>query len=273
MKNKLKKELRWEIEVLPVQIKGRTEVVNKALVRSDDHKLLGIRSKYYHPVFNRDLEAIKKKILSTGGFNFMGYEEFKRGKRILSFFENKKNNLRICGESVKDYLIIGNSNDGSSKLFIGTSNYMERCENQFSMKIRAFERRHDHRFNIKDIRIVEILETYENGRQDLYYKMEKLQSTPASMEMVRSLGFKLLYPNFQKDLRESLNPNEEEQMSLLFLCVESEIKDLGLNLWGIFNGVTRYTSNHLNGNSGFGIVNGRGERINREAMKFLMSMT
>ena len=175
MKNKLKKELGWEIEVLPVQIKGRTEVVNKALVRSDDRKLIGIRSKYYHPVFNRDLEAIKKKILKTGGFRFKGYEEFNRGKRILSFFENK-NQFKLCGERVQDYLIIGNSNDGSSKLFIGTSNYMYRCENQFSEKIRAFERRHYRRFNIDDIRIDEILETYENGRQDLYYKMEKLQA-------------------------------------------------------------------------------------------------
>ena len=61
MKNKLKKDLSWEIEVLPVQIKGQTTVLNKALVRSDDQKLIGIRSRYYKPVFNRDLEAMKEK--------------------------------------------------------------------------------------------------------------------------------------------------------------------------------------------------------------------
>ena len=96
MKNKLKKDLSWEIEVLPVQIKGQTKVLNKALVRSDDQKLIGIRSRYYKPVFNRDLEAIKEKILNTGGFSFKGYEEFKRGKRILAFFENKKK-YKLCG--------------------------------------------------------------------------------------------------------------------------------------------------------------------------------
>ena len=150
MKNKLKKDLSWEIEVLPVQIKGQTKVLNKALVRSDDQKLIGIRSRYYKPVFNKDLEAIKEKILNTGGFSFKGYEEFKRGKRILAFFENKKK-YKLCGERVEDYLIIGNSNDGSSKLFIGTSNYMYRCENMFSSKIRAFERRHDRTFDIDAI--------------------------------------------------------------------------------------------------------------------------
>ena len=272
MKNKLKKELGWEIEVLPIQIKGQTKVLNKALVRSDDHKLIGIRSRYYKPVFNRDLEAIKEKILNTGGFSFKGYEEFNRGKRILSFFENK-NKFKICGERVKDYLIIGNSNDGSSKLFIGTSNYMYRCENQFSEKIRAFERRHDQTFNIDDIEIDKILETYENGRQDLYHKMERLEATPATMELVTSLGPKLLYPNLHKENKEKLSRREEKELILFNDSIQREISELGFNLWGVLNGVTRYTSNHLTGNKGFGVVHGRGERLNRQAMKYLMSLT
>ena len=52
MKNKMKKVLGWEVKVLPVQIKGKSDVLNKALVRSDNESLIGIRGKYYHPVFN-----------------------------------------------------------------------------------------------------------------------------------------------------------------------------------------------------------------------------
>ena len=85
----MKKELGWEVKVLPVQIKGKSDVLNKALVRSDDESLIGIRGKYYHPVFNKDLELLKKKILKSGHFNFKGYEEFQNGKRILAFFENR----------------------------------------------------------------------------------------------------------------------------------------------------------------------------------------
>ena len=272
MKNKLKKDLSWEIEVLPVQIKGQTTVLNKALVRSDDQKLIGIRSRYYKPVFNRDLEAIKEKIIRTGGFRFKGYEEFKRGKRILAFFENKKK-YTLCGERVADYLIIGNSNDGSSKLFIGTSNYMYRCENMFSSKIRAFQMRHNQTFDIDAINIEEILDTYENGRQDLYRNMERLESTPATMDLMTSLGPILLNPNLNKENKDKLTRREEEQLILLYDCLKREVGELGFNLWGILNGVTRYTSNHLTGNKGFGVVNGRGERLNRQAMNYLMSLT
>jgi hypothetical protein len=36
--------------------------------------------------------------------------------------------------------------------------------------------------------------------------------------------------------------------------------------------VTRYPSNHLKGNPGFGVVNGLGEKMNREAMGILINL-
>ena len=44
--------LTWEIEAQPIHIPGQIELAQKALVRSDNGKLLGIRSKHYYPVFN-----------------------------------------------------------------------------------------------------------------------------------------------------------------------------------------------------------------------------
>ena len=270
MRNAMTDRLLWEVECKPIYVPGQENIASKALVRSDNGKLLGIRSKHYYPVFNRDLEAIKERILSTDAFNFKGHQEFQGGKRILSFYENKRDNLKICGEDVKDYLIIGNSNDASSKLFVGTSSYMFRCENQFSEKIRAYERRHDRPFNIHEIRIEEIIETYELGRKDLYGKMEQLQSIEANMEIIHALAVKLLKTETRTDRIGTSEMIKNTPQHVQFLkCIETEIKDLGPTLWGVFNGVTRYTSNHLKGNPGFGVVNGLGERMNREAMSFL----
>jgi hypothetical protein len=64
---------------------------------------------------------------------------------------------------------------------------------------------------------------------------------------------------------------QSKQTIQLLECIETEIRDLGPTLWGVFNGVTRYTSNHLEGKPGFGIVNGRGEEINRIALKSLLA--
>ena len=113
----LNQKLNWEVELKEIIIPGQNQPNRFALTRTDDNSLIDIKSNRYHPVYNRDLETIKDRILDTQGFDFKGYQEFSGGKRILSFFENKRTDLQLCGQEVRDYLIIGNSHD-SSRLFV-----------------------------------------------------------------------------------------------------------------------------------------------------------
>ena len=264
----LTQTLSWEIETKEIQIPGKKGKGPVALLRSDDHSLLSIRTDRYHPVYNADLLILKERILNTGAFSFKGFQVFQNGKRILAFFENRRE-LQLCGQDVKDYLIIGNSNDASSKFFIGTSNYMYRCENQFSDKIRTFERRHDVPFDPYLIDIDELIYSYDKGRRKLYRKMEQLSTIQIDRDLPRRLALQLLEIQLS-DSNEFTYP-KKKQLNILLDCMQTEMQDLGPTLWGVFNGVTRYTSNHLNGNPGFGIVNGLGEKMNREAMRILSS--
>ena len=267
----LTQHLNWEVQIEELALPGNRKTNRFALTRSDNGECLSIRSDRYYPVFNKDLEDIRERIVSRNGFRFKGYQEFQNGKRILAFYENPSENLQICGQKVKDYLIIGNSHDTSSKLFVGTSNYMMRCENQFSEKIRAFERRHDQPFDIHKLQLEEILANYESGRRALYRRMERLQMVRSTDEVIKELVLQLMGSMERTDRLEDplLMLRYDEKTLLLLECIHHEIGDLGPNLWAVFNGVTRYTSNHLKGKPGFGIVNGRGEQLNRGAMKFL----
>lgn len=267
--NQMTEHLAWEVQIEELVLPGNRKTDRFALTRSDTGEFLSIRSDRYHPVFNKDLELIRERLVESSGFSFKGYQEFQNGKRILAFYENPSENLQICGQEVKDYLIIGNSHDTSSKLFVGTSNYMFRCENQFSQKIRAFERRHDQPFNIDEISINAILSNYEYGRRKLYQHMESLSQRPANSNLIDQLINQLLGRLDSTDRLEQAYPKETEKTQLLRDCIYREIEDLGMNRWALLNGVTRYTSNHLKGNPGFGIVNGIGERLNREAIKVL----
>jgi hypothetical protein len=268
----LTQHLNWEVQIEELVLTDNRKTDRFALTRSDNGDLLGIRSERYHPVFNKDLEDIRERLVAQSGFQFQGYQEFQNGKRILAFYENPSEKLQICDQEVKDYLIIGNSHDTSSKLFVGTSNYMIRCENQFSEKIRAFEHRHDQPFNINEINIVNILNNYEVGREKLYKRMEYLRRRSANQNVIDHLIIQLFGALENTDRLEQAIPKDTEQTQLLRDCIHREIQDLGMNYWALFNGVTRYTSNHLKGNPGFGIVNGKGERLNRDAMRVLESL-
>ena len=268
--NDLNQKLNWEVELKEIIIPRQNQPNRFALTRTEDNSLIDIKSKRYHPVYNRDLETIKERILDTRGFDFKGYQEFSGGKRILSFFENKRTDLQLCGQDVRDYLIIGNSHDSSSKLFIGTSNYMFRCENQFSEKVRSFQMRHDQPFNIDDIQIDQVINSYETGRRAIYQRMEKLKEVRVDMNLVHHLAIKLLGAESRKEQMNDIPQLKDSKQTVLFLkCIEIEIRELGPTLWGVFNGVTRYTSNHLKGNPGFGVVNGKGEEMNRVALTFI----
>ena len=99
----------------------------------------------------------------------------------MAFFENR-GQFKLCGQDVKDFLIIGNSHDTSSKLFVGTSNYMYRCENQFSSKIRNIEWKHTKVFDIDFLNIHDIIHSYEDGRRELYEKMARLKFSKSAQQ-------------------------------------------------------------------------------------------
>ena len=271
MRHNMQQQLDWELDIKPVFVPDIADNGRQALVRSDNGRLLGIRSKNYYPVFNRDMELIKDRILASNLFSFKGYEEFQKGKRILAFFENR-GQFKLCGQDVKDFLIIGNSHDTSSKLFVGTSNYMYRCENQFSSKIRNIEWKHTKVFDIDFLNIHDIIHSYEDGRRVLYQKMARLQEVRADVQIIRHLATQLM-GSVERTDTELVVPQlkQSKQTIQLLECIETEIRELGPTLWGVFNGITRYTSNHLEGKPGFGIVNGRGEEINRIALNSLFA--
>jgi hypothetical protein len=86
------------------------------------------------------------------------------------------------------------------------------------------------------------------------------------------LAIELLLPEKQTDKLENIQPPiNNERYKQLIQCIEIETNELGPTMWGLFNGVTRYTSNHINGKQGFGVVNGIGEKINRKALKIIRS--
>jgi hypothetical protein len=269
MKATMKTELDWEVQTQEIELGGHVLKDRVALIRSDNQEVLGIRSKNYHPFFNRNMQELVDRITDFGGFQFKGFEEFGGGKKILAFFQNKQGNLKLCGQDVKDYLILGNSHDASSKLFVGTSNYMFRCENQFSEKIRTFERRHDAVVSANEIPIERIIRSYEMGRESLYSRMEKFGQVKIDLRTIQALKFTLFDSVIElKDTVSVMQVKETTRSKKFDEAVQREMSELGSTLWGLFNGVTRFTSAEI-GNS-FGNTSGAAEKMNRAAMKFCM---
>ena len=95
MKN-LKKTFNWEVIENPVFINGIQHPKKKALIRSDTGAILSINSNRYRVFSNQKFERLIDRLVNLSGFEFMGYEEFQHGKRVLGFLKNTRPNLKIC---------------------------------------------------------------------------------------------------------------------------------------------------------------------------------
>jgi hypothetical protein len=276
MKN-LKKTFNWEVIENPVFINGVQHPKKKALMRSDTGAILSINSNRYRVFSNQKFERLIDRLVNLSGFEFMGYEEFQHGKRVLGFLKNTRPNLKICGQAVKDYLVIGNSHDGSSKIFIGTSNFIFRCENQFTEKIRTYELTHIHELDFSDQDLTRLLDVYEHSRRNYYRSMEQLSLVPLTNDMVKELVNKLLQteqPAFAKSEVVNRYPMNDQMTNKERMFRESIVKEtaaLGNNLWGLFNGVTHYATHHINSNS-FLNSNGASLEFNQKGLDICLDL-
>lgn len=267
----LKMEIDWEVNREELTIRGEKSK-HYALTRSDNGQILSVCSEQYEPFYNMELVRLVERIENLSNFTCIGFEQFQKGKRILAFLKDTKSSPLV--DAVSDhYLIIGNSHDQSSKVFLGLSNFMHRCENQFSRALYDLRIKHTQRIELTDQDILLILEHYEKGKKkQMYLSKEFSKVEMRENEVDEFLNHMFPEPevkksdsiNEPKSLRHA-NKRRHEMME----SIQLEMKDLGKNAWGLFNGVTYYTSNRMRrGNAGFGNTNGTAQQLNARAWEY-----
>ena len=258
------RNLNWDVEEKVIRYDNIIVPNKKALVRTDNKELLAILSNAYRVFSNEELKELCRDIERNTNYRLNRFVELGRGKKILAFLENI-DLQSINGSPVKEFLVIGNSFDGSSSLFIGYNSHMIRCENQFTDATRIVSSKHLKGRIDDDFAITEILAQFQRQKIATLRKFEKMEQTKVSDREINRLIKLLLGETNQEQMR----PKEKR----LRASIRREMDYFGNNAWGLFNGVTHYTSNVINnGNNTFGNVSGSSQRMNNQAMQFLMQL-
>jgi len=275
MKESLKMEIDWDVnreELLTV----RGEKSNRfALSRTDNREILSVCSGMYEPFYNKDLMNLVERIEKLSDFKSIGFEQFQKGKRILAFLKDSSP-ASLVNQRADHYLIIGNSHDQSSKIFLGLSNYMFRCENQFSRELYHLRIKHTHRLDMSDEDIYDVLKKYEQGKREQIYLSKELSNRSIGKDDVH-VFLQFMFPEPQVKEQMSIQENEALRRSRnrrreMMESIQLEMKDLGQNAWGLLNGVTFYTSHRIRGNSGFGNTNGTAQQLNARAWEYCQGL-
>lgn len=150
------------------------------------------------------------------------------------------------GDKIKRYITVIDSNDGSTGLGVGIGTLTMSCQNQFYKFYKEGTMRAIHTASIeRKIKELPYLITDALKREmQLMETFRKFESTAVSRDLANKmvnylLGFDKTSP---MSVLSELSTRSVNAMDELYTNIGIETAEKGQNLWGVFSGVTRWTT-------------------------------
>lgn len=247
-----------------------------AIVREDTNKPLSIRSDEYCPYQNHELIRLLDKVSNQTGLELKKGGFFKDGSRV--YVQLKSNDLKLGNDKIEGYLTGINSFDGSTSLAFGPSNITISCMNSFFAAFRELNSkvRHTKNMVVKIDEICRSLEGVIEQEKVIFDDIVKLSETRFD-DVIKDRVTKSLF-NIKSDVdlndMDSVPTITRNKLSRFYIDLNGELQGKGDNLWGLFSGVTKYTTHSLSKNDNteakmFGIYGKRELEIFNELVELV----
>lgn len=264
----LQNELGWEVVTEPIKTQSDLIIDGyKSMRRSDNDHILNVVKDSYSPMTNAAFTEMISQLSEITGMKKAGFSTFKNGGVILGFLQNIEKKQMIGDHEILDYMVIGNSHDFSSSIFVGTSSVLVRCTNAFSRikKGKGLSVPHTKNKDFKVAELVKYFQYYMEQKELMYNQFNEFTGKTLTKDIQEQFLSEVLQIN---ELGE-LSTRKSNQRSELIECIEREKKDLGNTMWAAFNGVTYWTTHVKETKSDkiFGSVLGGMADINERAFQ------
>lgn len=271
MNKEFKKNFGWEVETKPVSFLNDdgnlvTDENYKMVIRNDDQSVLSVMKKGYYPMSIENFEESAYRMQEISGFPLLGFQEFMDGRITLAILKNNQESLSIGDFPIDDYLVMGSSFNGDKPFFVGTSTILIRCQNAFS-KINSMESiRHTKNSPQRREVLFGYLKDYFENRKLLYSNMTNMLSVKVDEATKLNFVNKVLQIPTLTSGKE-LHSRTRNRIEELVQCIDSEMNDVGQNVFGLFQGVTKYTTHNLKSrvDGSFGNLLGTADLYNQRA--------
>lgn len=217
-----------------------------AIVREDTNTILGVHSDSYTPYQNSELFDLLDKVSKQSGLPLHNSGLFNGGEKV--YVQLKSNDLNLPGDRIEGFITGINSFDGSTALGFGNSSLTISCMNTFWGSYRQIETKIKHSTSIHNridmvLRQLDILIDNEVHN----FKYIKKFGDVGVTDMVRDLVIRKLFDLEKEERLDSpdISTNKKNKMGRFYVDLSKEIATKGDTLWGLFSGVTRYTTHSM----------------------------
>ena len=264
--------LNWTVREEKLLTTSGIEIpAQKAIIREDTNQVLSVHGDGYYPYQNYQLIELLDKVSQQIGLPIHRGGMFGDGKKV--FIQLKSNDLRLGNDKVEGFITGVNSFDGTTSLAFGPSNITISCQNSFFAAFRNLDTKVRHTKNMI-MRVDEIargLEMVVQEEANMFEDIKKMSETRFSKD-TQDWVTKLLF-NISKEVEleneKELSTVTKNRLVRFGMDMKGELDQKGDNLWGLFSGVTKYTTHSLSKNDNsenkmFGIYGQRERQIFKE---------
>lgn len=240
--------LNWNVKSEPIQTESGLIIDGyNALIREDTNDVLSVRTDSYFPYQNQELMELLFQVSNQTGLQVHKGGFFGKGEKV--FIQLKSNDLRLGTDRIEGYLTGINSFDGSTSMAFGPSNLTISCQNKFFAAFRELDTKVRHTKNMV-IRVDEICRSLEmvlEEEKKVFDNIVRLSETRFD-DVVKDRITKHLF-NIKKEVDlndvKVISGKTRNSLTRFNMDLGGELRDKGDNLWGLFSGITKYTTHSM----------------------------
>lgn len=239
--------LDWKVRTEPIQTVSGIPIEDRlAIIREDNLSALGVHSKGYVPYQNEELLELLFRISAQTGLNIHTGGSFKGGEKV--YVQLKSDDMALNGDKIEGYISGFNSFDGRTALAFGNSNITVSCMNTFWAGYHNVDTKLRHSASMKP-KIEDILRNIDALLLDEKQTFQKIRqmSEVKLDDNVRDLVIRKLFDISREEQLDSpdLSTNKKNKLDRFYIDLKGELEQKGDTLWGMFSGVTKYTTHSM----------------------------
>lgn len=254
----LETKLDWSIE--------RNNVLNEKTGKKIEGMVTLTNTKTGHEIFTTNatyketrpefFQEVAEIVSKKTGMELIGYHTFSEGEKILGYLRNvevEEQYRKILKLKNESFCVIGTGNDGKDPFFVGSVEYILRCQNQWGRVNRNIKFKHTKKHEETVLAFINSISKQTVSDFELIKKLDKMQKIKIDTDLLVSIVDRFL--GVERPLNETEKANfklptrTQNNFDIVMQSMEIERGDLGNNLFGTFNGFTHYISNVWNGDN------------------------
>lgn len=241
-------KLNWKVGTQPLSLPCGTPTNFWGITRLDTKETFGTCKEGYQVFQNEQLAELVIRIGEKTGYEVHKGGKLRNGAHV--FLQLKTSEVNGIGENkdrIVNFATSLNSHDGKLSLAWGHTNRTISCKNDFNKVYRELKNKARHTKSLQSVideslRDIDHVKEIEKSVIEKYFQFAETPATTAKVVEVIKEVTTVDISLTAKEQKEKYSTYALNRMSELVQAIASEQRQKGATMWGLFSGVTKYTS-------------------------------